>query len=192
MLRNLSAAAVLTFLLLGLSASASATPVNCPGTAVTTDREFTLDTAVAAVCYQYGTGNLNGSGDAINTLGWTTVDKSDDTTTGTHDGWLTITGTGTTSGTFTINPLAWTTYGSLALALKSGEGALDPDWAVFTLAYGTLTGTWSMSGSQSLSHANLYGAGDPTPPSVPEPTSMLLLGTGLIGVATRLRRNFVR
>jgi hypothetical protein len=190
MLRRLCATAVLT-LLLGWSASASASTVNCPGTAATTDREFTLDTAVAATCYQYGTGNLNGSGDFINGLGWVTLDKSDDTTTGNHDGWLSITGQGTTSGTFTINPLAWSTYGSILFALKAGEGQLDPDWAVFTLAFGTLTGNWSISGSQSLSHANLYGGGSPTIPT-PEPTSMVLLGTGLIGVAARMRRTLIR
>jgi hypothetical protein len=143
------------------------------------------------VCYQYGTGNLNGNGDVINALGFTTIDKSDDTTTGTHNGWLTITGQGSTSGTFTINPLAWTTYGTILLALKSGEGQLDPDWAVFQLAPNTLSGSWHISGDQALSHANLYGD-DAPPPSVPEPTSMLLLGTGLIGVATRLRRRISR
>src|SRR5262245_38766642 len=186
MMRTLCAPAVLT-LLLGWSASASATPVNCPGTAQTTDREFTLDTTPTASCLMFGTGNLSGSGDVVNAAGWITVDKSDDTTTGTHDGWLTITGQGTTSGTFAINPLAWSTYGTILLALKSGEGQLDPDWAVFQLAAGTLSGTWAISGDQALSHANLYGD-DAPPPSVPEPTSMLLLGTGLIGVATRLRR----
>ena len=72
--------------------------------------------------------------------------------------------------------MAWSTYGTILLAFKSGEGQLDPDWAVFKLAAGTLTGNWSISGDQSLSHANLYG-GDAASP-VPEPTSMLLLGTG--------------
>src|SRR5689334_18897018 len=52
MIRRLCAPAVLT-LLLGWSVSASAATVNCPGTLVTTDREFTLDTAVAATCYQF-------------------------------------------------------------------------------------------------------------------------------------------
>jgi len=189
MIRRLCASAVLALVLLGWSGSASAATVNCPGTAATTDREFTLDTAVAATCYQYGTGNLGGNGDFINGLGWVTLDKSDDTTTGNHDGWLTITGQGTTSGTFTIDPTAWTTYGTILFALKSGEGQLDPDWAVFTLAFGTLTGNWSLSGNQSLSHANLYGGGDPLP--APEPTSMVLLGTGLLGLAARMRRSLL-
>jgi hypothetical protein len=183
---RLYAPAALT-LLLGLSASASAIPVNCPGSLPTTDREFTLDTTPTAVCQAFGTGNINGNNDVVNQAGWTTLDKSDDNTTGILDGYLTITGSGTTSGTFAINPLAWASFGSLALGFKSGEGQLDPDWAVFTLLPNATSGTWSISGAQSLSHANLYGR-DAAPPTVPEPTSMLLLGTGLVGLATRLRR----
>ena len=137
--------------------TANAAPVNCPGTVITTDREFTVDTAPSATCFDFGTGNLTGSNDVINQLGYTTLDKSDDTTTGLFSDALTIVGTGGSFGTFSISPTVLQTYSSLLIGFKSGEGLLDPDWAVFALADGVLSGTWAISGQQSLSHANLYG-----------------------------------
>jgi len=187
MTRTLCAPAVLTLVaLLGLSASASATPVNCPGTVATTDREFTLDTTPTASCLAFGPGNINGNNDSINQMGYVTLDS--DINSNDPDNNFFITGSGTTAGTFTINPIVWTLYGSVVVALKSGEGQLDPDFAAFLLAPGVVSGTWSISDSQSLSHALLYAKGDPTNIPTPEPASMLLLGSGLVGLATRLRK----
>jgi hypothetical protein len=178
-------ALVAATLVLGAANSAQAVVVFCPGTASTGDREFAIDTAVAASCLASGVGNLSGNGDAINDLGYTTLDKSDDNTSGTLDGALTITGSGGLSGTFTISPAA-AAFGPLVIAFKSGEGVLDPDWAAFLLPAGVLSGTWSISGAQSLSHANLYGGGEvpPPPTQTPEPMSAVLLGSGLL--VTRL------
>ena len=168
--------------------SAHAVAVNCPGTAVTTDREFTLTTDVASICLASGTSNINGNGDPINNIapGYLTLDKSDDGLVylGTLDE-LTVTGIGTTSGMWSF--VAPDGFSSFVLALKSGEGQLNPDWAASQLADGTTSGSWSVSGSQNLSHMNLYahvpgpivGAGLPG----------LIIGcTALLALARRRRR----
>jgi hypothetical protein len=172
---------------IGVASTAQALPINCPGTALTTDREFTLDTTPSSSCLATGNGNINGNGDAIDLLGYITLDKSDDDTTGALLGALTITGTGTSGGTFSILPSTFLSYNSLVIAFKSGNGPLNPDWAAFLLAPGALSGTWAISGQQSLSHAILYGKLGPTQ-TVPEPTSLLLLGASLVSVTLRARR----
>ena len=133
--------------------SAYAATVSCPGTAVTTDREFGLTTAVAASCLASGSGNINGNNDFINQLGYVTIDKSDTTDAFVGvDGEITITG-GPNSGHFTLALPAG--YKNFVLALKSGNGQLDPDWVAFLLAPGTTEGDWTIS-SQGFSHALLY------------------------------------
>jgi hypothetical protein len=155
---------------------ADAASVNCPGTAVTTDREFQLTTSVAAVCLASAAGNLNGNSDAINALGYVTLDKSDDATTGALPGALTFTPpTSGLSGTFSITAPG---YSSFVLALKSGQGQLNPDWVAFLLPAGILSGAWAiLNGNQQLSHANLYGLPTPTP----LPGALVLMGTALAG-----------
>ena len=169
--------------------SVYAATVSCPGTAATTDREFTLTTAVAATCLAFGAGNIDGNGDAINSLGYLTVDKSDNTTAYVGiDGEITsLTGVSGLSGHFTITDPAG--YKNFVFALKSGEGRLDPDWVAFLLAPGTTSGDWAITvGSQTLSHANLYAqaCGDAGCPAneighTPIPGALWLFGTVIAG-----------
>ena len=74
------------------------------------------------------------------------------------------------SGQFDIVPTVWGTYGRIILALKSGNGHLDPDWAAFELLPKTSSGTWEITvDDQTLSHAKLYGVKGLATPATPRP-----------------------
>jgi hypothetical protein len=112
------------------------------------------------------------------------LDKSDDTISGVLNGLLTL--TPPTSGLSGIWAIGSTLlYHNFILALKSGEGQADPDWGAFQVS--ALSGTWSISLSQALSHGNLYGQACPTggcpenetPPATPLPGAAWLFGTVL-------------
>jgi hypothetical protein len=136
-------------------------------------------------CGPSGSGNLDD--DEFGTA-WLFVDK--DEADGDLGG-VVITGMGGTSGTFSIAESLWGVYNELLIGFKVGVAAgqeMDPDWATFVLDGGVLEGNWSITGSQGLSHASLWGRGTPQQPAaIPEPASLLLLGSGLL-VAARRRR----
>lgn len=167
--------------------SASAGTVNCPGTAATTDREFQVTTAGDPVCLATGTGNINGNPMQDPFLQanptWMLVDKDD--SSNVIDFGFSYTGDETKMGTFTLTPETGFKY---AIGLKSGQGQLDPDWAVIELALGTTGGSWKIaSGNQSLSHANLYKMAADMP-AIPLPASLPLLFGALAGLGFIGRR----
>jgi len=183
--------------------TAFAAPVTCPPVPLASDRIFTVTATPEAACLAYGPGNDKSTDwwTQIPTAAWLEVDASD-SSSGLYDGWLTLTpSTSGLAGTFSVPAAAWGSYGRIAFALKSGEGQANPDYAVFELFNNGLdptTGSWTITGfsaagstlGQSLSHGTLYGFGEPEIPDVPapEPASLMLMGSGLIGLAARARR----
>ena len=149
---------------------------NCPSPAVAGSRVFTVDPASS--CFASGTGNKSNDATFQALLAankYVLLDKSDDTTSGAVPGLLTLTPpTSGLSGTWSIGATAL--YNTFILALKSGEGTLDPDWGAFLLA--GLSGTWSISGAQALSHGSLYRRLS----AVPLPPAVLLFGSALAGL----------
>ena len=102
-----------------------------------------------------------------------------------------------TSGSLGLGGVDWTTFGNLMIVFKDGNG--EPDTYVGYLIEDGYTGSISWTTpflnpvgdtAKDVSHINAYVRGIDTPPSqpIPEPTSMLLLGTGLVGLARICRK----
>jgi hypothetical protein len=151
------------------------------------DRQYSITQAIACM-YDDASSNITGTqaeADAyLNTAaaqptwgtGWTGLGQDPSGFTFTADA-------GQDDGTFTIDT-SILDYDQFAVAIKDGG---SPKWALFLLPVDTFTGDWHfLTSGGSLSHFALFGLG-PNIPSVPEPASLLLLGSGLLMTAIRAR-----
>jgi hypothetical protein len=174
------ASAIIALTALLSAAPAEAGPEPCSVTYVTAEGNNALN------C-QNGTGNndfLNPL--AVNTQNffgfndWQIIARQPDNEVDTGKG-LAITGVGGTSGTWSVNAGALSSYANFMIVLKAGT-----QWAGFLFNNPNAdNGTWGYPTTPGLSHLSLYARGTS---AVPEPSAMTLLGAGLAALWLARRR----
>lgn len=91
-------------------------------------------------------------------------------------------GNGGFSGTLNLGAI-----GDYLVLFKFGGGRNSPDWFILFLDNAAVAEWELKNGTNGLSHATVWGDPGDTP-QVPEPASLLLFGSGLLGAAAAKRR----
>jgi len=137
-----------------------------------TSVDWSIGSAPGASNYGSGVGSL--TNDSLFTNGWgynileSTFTLSDSLSTGTY--WFTLQDASNTTG----YPIYWDINQGPSAAWENTIGNLDASVCSNYVGYsGTCSSSFQLYGNQS---------------KTPEPASLMLIGTGLVGLATKIRR----
>lgn len=176
--------------LLALAALFIATNSAHASTMTCSDFSLSVTTGAVATCFSdVGTGNVGSFPSPYDSFLF--LDQDSSVGGGTAGTFLQMTSAGGpphSGGGFTIAPGAWDFGNSLIVVLQGPVGNSTPDFAGFVVTGGSTTGTWTLPNGQSLVSGSLFvGNESPNGPVVPEPASLILLGSGLLGIARSVR-----
>lgn len=190
-----------------LNGAASAATLSCPDPLGSWNRQMTMTNVDGCQFAGPVTGTPKAA-DIAFYFGdtWTTEGELSG---GTSNGYLSIgfsTGTwdeANASGTYAINDAFWDEWGKAVISIHVGNGNGDPDWFMFLITPQTTSGEWSLARvtqkGGGLSNFFLWGAGEPSPrcvencapdqqESIPEPTTLALLGVAFLGAGVARQR----